>query len=305
MTKEFDPSAPRSDFPESGYPTCRVFNSLTGERYELGLPEENKILRGYIPALAPVMAMQAANETAAYVVQLFLPHACSGNSAQDIADFALESFKTSFDAAQREVLVALEFGVSTGGTTRYLGQKLQKTNLYGFDWFHGLTEDWTDFQKKDRWTQNGKLPENLPPNVQIVEGKFQDTLKGFLEQHDGMEVGFVHMDADTYESTKYALDLVIPKMPDGAIILFDDYFNFPGWSKPGLGEASAWHDIVKQFRLTVEPVCFALEHQSTAWKICSNPFHKGAEKDNYGKNYTKLPPIEHYMTFNSLARPVL
>jgi hypothetical protein len=295
MAEKFDPNAPRSDFGPNGYPTCRVFNPLTGEAYNADMPETQKVMRGVIPALAPVMALQAAEESAAYAVEVFFPSACSANKASDVADVALDAFMKSFDPAARKELLALEFGVGTGGTTRYIGNKLETTPLYAFDWFHGLTEDWTDFQKKGRWTQNGNEPQNLPSNVTIINGKFQDTLTDFLASHEGKSVGFVHMDADTYESTKYVLDAIVPLMCNGAVILFDDYFNFPGWSKPGLGEASAWHDTVKRFHLTVEPACFALEHQSTAWQILKNPFH---EKTTITPEtpHTRLPDIQNFMT---------
>ena len=37
------------------------------------------------------------------------------------------------------------------------------------------------------------------------------------------------MDVDTYETTKFILETIKPNLINGAIILFDELYNFEGW----------------------------------------------------------------------------
>jgi hypothetical protein len=49
-----------------------------------------------------------------------------------------------------------------------------------------------------------------------------------MEAHPG-PVSFVHIDCDLYSSTKAILDHVGPRLRPGTHVLFDEYFNYPGW----------------------------------------------------------------------------
>ena len=40
--------------------------------------------------------------------------------------------------------------------------------------------------------------------------------------------GFVHIDVDLYSSAKLVLDFVMPLCRQGTVILFDDWYTFPG-----------------------------------------------------------------------------
>ena len=40
----------------------------------------------------------------------------------------------------------------------------------------------------------------------------------------------MHMDLDVYESSKYVLEKTKPYLTKGSIILFDELYNYPGWS---------------------------------------------------------------------------
>lgn len=61
----------------------------------------------------------------------------------------------------------------------------------------------------------------LIPEATVVEGLFPDSIV------EMPPVGFVHADADQYESTRAILEVLPPRMVRGGFILFDD-FGVPG-----------------------------------------------------------------------------
>ena len=45
--------------------------------------------------------------------------------------------------------------------------------------------------------------------------------------------GFVHIDVDLYSSTTLVLDFIMPLCRPGTVILFDDWYTFPGGQSKG------------------------------------------------------------------------
>jgi len=120
----------------------------------------------------------------------------------------------------------LEFGVFTGRTINYFSKHVNK--IYGFDSFEGLREDWVgQSYPKGAFNLNKKLPK-LNKNVVPIIGWVQDTLVSFLEKHKP-EINFVHLDMDTYETTKFVLTKIKPYLSKNTIIAFDQLYNYPGW----------------------------------------------------------------------------
>ena len=68
------------------------------------------------------------------------------------------------------------------------------------------------------------------PKVKLVQGDLRATLPKFVEDNPHVLVSLLHLDVDRYEPTKLALDLLVPRMPKGAVILFDELNmrQFPG-----------------------------------------------------------------------------
>ena len=66
--------------------------------------------------------------------------------------------------------------------------------------------------------------------TRIVEGDILDTLAPFLEDNRHIVVSLLHIDVDVYAPTKHILENVLPRMPKGAVILFDEINMkvFPG-----------------------------------------------------------------------------
>ena len=74
-----------------------------------------------------------------------------------------------------------------------------------------------------------KLPK-VRDNVKLVKGWFNETLPPFLKEHTG-KVGFLHVDCDLYSSTAFVLAQLKDWIRKGTVIVFDEYFNYPGWKQ--------------------------------------------------------------------------
>lgn len=135
--------------------------------------------------------------------------------------------------------MALEFGVYTGSTLKIISAARDASQVYGFDSFEGLPSDWRAGYPAGAFTVDG-LPDVA--GAELVVGWFDDTVPGFLAEHDGV-VDFLHVDGDLYSSAKTVLDLVGPRLRPGSIIVFDEFFNFPDWQQH---EYKAWLEYVEQ-----------------------------------------------------------
>nr|WP_026360474.1 class I SAM-dependent methyltransferase [Amycolatopsis nigrescens] len=135
--------------------------------------------------------------------------------------------------------MALEFGVFTGSTLKTIATARSEGGVYGFDSFKGLPEDWRTGFPSGSFTTDG-LPD--VPGAELVVGWFDDTLPGFLDEHPG-PVDFLHVDGDLYSSAKTVLDLVGPRLHPGSVIVFDEFFNYPGWQDH---EYRAWNEYVER-----------------------------------------------------------
>ena len=135
----------------------------------------------------------------------------------------------------------LEFGVYQGTTINFFSNYVN--TIYGFDSFEGLKEDWTGHENhpKGTFNLNRKLPK-LNKNVIPVVGWVQDTLGPFLEKHKP-EINFIHLDMDTYETTKFILEKIKPYLISNSIIVFDELYNYPGWQ---FGEFKALKEIFNE-----------------------------------------------------------
>ena len=160
------------------------------------------------------------------------------------------------DAARPDGLF-LEFGVASALSTHQIARRMQfraiGSPLFGFDWFQGLPDDWRPGLPKGRFRQ-----EALPPvekNVELVVGRFEETLGGFLDDHPGV-ASFVHIDCDLYSSARFVLAALLRarRLAVGTILLFDELYNYPGWFQGG--EFRALRELLPTYELDYE--CRAL-----------------------------------------------
>jgi predicted O-methyltransferase YrrM len=155
-----------------------------------------------------------------------------------------------------------EFGVSWGKSITYFAKRLQPGRIiFGFDSFYGLKEDFSGTHfTKGAFTTKGVLPK-VPKNVVLNKGWFGETLPGFLLKN--LEsFSFIHLDADTYESTKEVLDLIKDRITSGTIIVFDEYIGVPNWYN---NEHKAWSEFIAATKLEYKYIAFS--SQSIALRI--------------------------------------
>jgi predicted O-methyltransferase YrrM len=133
--------------------------------------------------------------------------------------------------------MALEFGVFAGRSLTVIAEARKGREVYGFDSFQGLSEDYRPHVRAGAFALDGA------PSVEgaeLVVGWFDDTLPGFLEEHPG-PVDFLHVDGDLYSSAVTVLEFVGPRLLPGSIVIFDEFFNYPGWQKH---EFRAWEEYL-------------------------------------------------------------
>ncbi|MEI7525270.1 MAG: TylF/MycF/NovP-related O-methyltransferase [Mariniphaga sp.] len=134
----------------------------------------------------------------------------------------------------------LEFGVFTGQSINLISKIFKSELIFGFDSFEGLPENWRDGFPAGMFSLN-KLPK-VNKNVQLIKGWFTETLPKFIESNPG-NIAFMHVDCDLYSSTKTIFDLLQNKICKGTVIVFDEYFNYPGWKN---GEFKAFQEFANK-----------------------------------------------------------
>ena len=184
-------------------------------------------------------------------------------TAVDGANYALTNFNTAQHSEKREDLwahslnnllddgIVLEFGVWTGNSINYFASHLNE-EIYGFDSFIGLKEEWTGNSGWiGRFSLDGKLPK-VRSNVKLHKGWFDETIPVFV-RNESRNFKLIHIDCDTYESTKMVLELIQQKIVVGSIIIFDEYIGYRGWR---YGEYKAWQEYTEKYNYKYEYLFF-------------------------------------------------
>src|SRR5690606_27174435 len=125
---------------------------------------------------------------------------------------AIDTFNHAMQQANNTGLV-LEFGVRFGNSIRMLA-RLSQQSVHGFDSFEGLPDVW-HHEPKGSYTTKGVMPD-VPENVTLHKGWFDQTLPEFLKQHTEA-VRFINIDCDIYSSTRTVLDLLAPRIRPGSV----------------------------------------------------------------------------------------
>lgn len=121
--------------------------------------------------------------------------------------------------------------------------------IYGFDTFGGFPNtderDQSDFKQNERGELAADSYAELlqliteydadrflghMPKVELVRGDLAQTLPEFLTRNQHLVVSLLFLDMDLYEPTRLALEQVLPRMPRGAVVAFDELDNriWPG-----------------------------------------------------------------------------
>jgi hypothetical protein len=157
----------------------------------------------------------------------------------------------------------LEFGVGRGKSIRWIGAAADRP-VYGFDSFDGIPEYWNG-NRAGSFAQK-KLP-SVPENVSFEIGLFDDTLPPFLEKHRD-PVSFLHVDCDLYSSTVSIFSGIGRRLQEGAIVLFDEYYNFPRWREH---EFRAFQEFIAAAGAEYEYIAWSATGQQVAVRILKNP----------------------------------
>ncbi len=173
----------------------------------------------------------AASESAAFVLE-HMPNASVFWHGHDTLRYALSEIKGPG--------LVLEFGVATGTTLQIIADAVAADRtVVGFDIFTGLPEAWRSGFPAGEFAQKA-LPSVA--GADIIVGLFEDELPGFLARTEE-PIAFMHVDCDLYGSTKTVLDLTGDRLAPDAVVLFDEFFNFPGWQQH---EYRAWTEFVER-----------------------------------------------------------
>lgn len=73
-------------------------------------------------------------------------------------------------------------------------------------------------------------PINHIPKVELVQGDLCVTARKYLDENPHLVVSLLYLDLDLYEPTKAAIEVFLPRMPKGSVIVFDELNAkiFPG-----------------------------------------------------------------------------
>lgn len=186
----------------------------------------------------------------------------------DINKYALHYVFENLQIKLQENSLWLEFGVYSGNTINYIS-KFTSNNIYGFDSFDGLPENWIDdnnniILNKGAFNKNGILPE-VNKNVILIKGLFQSTLENFLNSHKDKKISFVHIDCDLYSSTKYVLETIYPYLDNECIFVFDELVNVPN----DTNELRALLEFINKFNIYYKWI-----------GMYGSPFMKNPQHDN-------------------------
>jgi len=195
----------------------------------------------------------ALEETAQFVAQHMGGVPSFGN------DFDLLQHAWKYVKPEARGLIC-EFGVWRGTTVNFIAS-LTPQMVYGFDSFEGLPEDWRDGFKKGRFRVS-RLPK-VPSNVQLIKGWFHETLPGFLAEHKEPAI-FLHVDCDLYSSARTVLELLRDRIQPGTVIVFDEFFNYPGWQQ---GEYKAFNEFMAVKGQRFEWLGYCRYHEQVALRM--------------------------------------
>ncbi len=158
----------------------------------------------------------------------------------------------------------LEFGVAGGHSFKWWVSRIKNkdSRFYGFDTFSGLPENWGSFKKGDM-SANDEFPDVNDDRCQFFKGIFQETVPGFLKDFKTDLRKVIHMDADIYSSTLFALTMIGPLLNKSDIIIFDE-FNVP------MHEFKAFTEFISSYYVKVKVIGAVNNYYQTAFKVEEN-----------------------------------
>ena len=147
----------------------------------------------------------------------------------------------------------MEFGVYRGTSITTFSENIGDNIIYGFDSFEGLPDHWNSENPQGCYNLGGKIPPGpldkqaqIDPgmytkemhiplkgwnnNIKLIQGLVQNTVKPFLDEHDG-PIAFAHMDLDIYSATRSVFLDIQDRLVNGTIIAFDELLDYPEYKE--------------------------------------------------------------------------
>jgi len=155
----------------------------------------------------------------------------------------------------------LEFGVSGGSSFRWWLEKNTNpaSKFFGFDTFEGLPEKWGAYAKGAMAVQLEAL-HITDGRASFYKGLFQESLVPFLATYKSSNRKLIHLDADLFSATIFALSQLYNYLNDGDILMFDE-FAVP------LHEFMAFKIFTESFYINYEVIAAANNYLFLAIKI--------------------------------------
>jgi len=182
----------------------------------------DRILAHYEPRSAKYLwreVQKKYTETTADFIVSKMPNAMFFADFMDIFEYAVSLKKDG---------VIAEFGVFSGKSINHIASFANKETVYGFDSFEGLPEQWSGFMyAKKMFDRGGSMPE-VRGNVKLIKGWFDKTVPPFFTAQN-KPISILHIDSDLYSSAKIVLNAAKPFIQSGSILIFDEFFNYPGY----------------------------------------------------------------------------
>ena len=198
------------------------FNLPSVKRHSLSKPSVKQIL------------FRMAKEDSADFVMSFIKDVMIFDAKEEIWDYCISELDNSKGTS-------LEFGVHKGRSINYFSSRLESIRFLGFDSFEGLAEEWKgNYQVAGHFDLGGNLP-IVNSNCELIKGFFDERISERVGSLT--DVKFVHIDCDTYPSTKIVLHEIQALIKPGLLILFDDYIGYPGWR---FGEYLAFKEFAQE-----------------------------------------------------------
>lgn len=173
----------------------------------------------------------------------------------------------------------VQCGVNHGGSLMWwahLSSILEPVNLqrriFGFDTFKGFPSvdrkdrgaaknaqarpggyrggEQSDLERCAELFDRNRFVSHIP-KVSLVAGDAVRTIPAFLEKNTELVVSLLHLDFDLYAPTRAAIEGFVPRMPKGAVIVFDE-LNNAAWP----GETVAVRETLQLPRLRIQRFAF-------------------------------------------------
>lgn len=91
-----------------------------------------------------------------------------------------------------------------------------------------FVDSYKDLQKSIELYDQDRYKFGSGPKIELVKGNAAKTIPKYLKDNPHLTISLLNIDFDIYQPAKIALKYLVPRMPKGAIICFDE-INHPFW----------------------------------------------------------------------------